>query len=129
MLVSGKSNLCREVDGLAFSIEGDPPAVCWQKGTVRMSADEACEIEAATGRKRGPEAVARKEAEMWLRDALANGPRPTPEVLAEAAKVGFKEGVVRHAKAALNVVAKKADLVGGWTWRLPDAEDGGVSPY
>src|SRR5207249_4551969 len=74
LLLPGKNNPAPEGDGLAFAIGGDPPAILWHGGPVRMTADDALAVEngAAEG-KPGPDPAARDEAAEWLRSLLASG--------------------------------------------------------
>jgi len=123
LLLSGKCNLSEERDGLAFSVAGDPAAVCWESAAVPMRADDALELENETGRKRGPEPEDRQEAEAWLRTFLSHGPRPASECFAQATSAGIQTTTLKRAKAAAGVVAKKQGLGGPWVWRLSDEED------
>jgi hypothetical protein len=52
----------------------------------------------------------------WLREALAAGPRPASELIAEAAEVGISESTLNRAKAALGLVAKRRSERGKTTW-------------
>ena len=119
LLLGGKNNLGPETDGLAFSITGDPPCLAWEREPVRMRADDALAAENEAGRKRGPEPKVRVEAESWITGFLAGGPRLADDCLAEAARVGIKEGTLRKAKAVLNIDTEKQGLAGRWTWKLP----------
>lgn len=69
------------------------------------------------------------DAERFLRDALAAGPRPARELLGEARAASIGERTLRGAKARLGVSSDKAhEAGGGWVWALPcpaTADDGG----
>jgi len=64
----------------------------------------------------------RKEAKMFLHDALKDGPRPAREVI-ELAKnqLGISEKTLRRAQHELGIVASKADFNAGWQWSFPFA--------
>lgn len=122
LLLGGKNNLGPETDGLAFSIVGDPPSLAWEREPVRMRADDALATE-NEGQKRGPKPEDRREAEAWLADFLAGGPRLADECLAQAARVGISTTTLRRAKAAAGVVARKQGLQGPWVWSLNSEGD------
>ncbi|MDI6871232.1 MAG: AAA family ATPase [Bacillota bacterium] len=77
------------------------------------------------------EKTAIEEAGDFLREALADGPRPTREIFAEARKLGVTEKTLYRAKARLGVEARKdGDLnkkgQRAWRWHLceePDEQD------
>jgi len=81
-----------------------------------MSADEAV---GAGRRTRGPLPEARRDAEAWLQDFLAAGPRPAKEVYAGASEDGHTRDTIRRAKAVLGVEVTKAGYQGVWMWVLP----------
>lgn len=62
----------------------------------------------------------RKEAKMFLHDALKDGPRPAREVI-ELAKnqLGISEKTLRRAQHELGIVASKAGFNAGWQWSFP----------
>jgi len=67
-----------------------------------------------------------KEAEAFLLDALADGPRPAREVEREADNMGVSARTLRRARRDSGVRAIPLHLVGkrgvqSWTWALPDA--------
>src|SRR5439155_7865221 len=59
---------------------------------------------------------ARSEAEAWLKDFLAAGPRPASEVSAESRKAGLAWATVRRAAQALNIGKGKSGFDSGWSW-------------
>ena len=84
-----KSNLAEKQPGLAFTLStqygaGNVPCVVWQEGTVDISADDALSSEPG---RRGPKPEERMQAEQFLRDALADGPRLVKEIVEEADQV------------------------------------------
>jgi AAA domain/Bifunctional DNA primase/polymerase, N-terminal len=66
-------------------------------------------------------------AEDFLRDALAEGPRPSTEVQKEAREAGISEPTLNRAKHRLGIKAKKQGKPGDknqkWVWDLPKTED------
>jgi hypothetical protein len=123
LLLPGKNNLAREGHGLAFTIEGDPPHIVWEKAPIQMSADDALAIENgdAEGAKPGPEPHARKAAEDWLREILANGEVAAAKVKAEAEEAGMNYRTVQRAADTLGIIREKNGFDGGWQWRFPKA--------
>ncbi len=67
-------------------------------------------------------APALNEAKQYIRDALANGPRPSQELEKEALKGSIKKATFRRARVALGVICSKKNFAGVWEWRLPDIE-------
>jgi len=117
LLLPVKNNLGRDQNGFAYRLVGEPtPHVEWEPVPVVISADEAVGERRHT---RGPEPDARRDAEAWLLDFLAAGPRPAREVYASASDDGHTRDTIRRAKAALGVQAAKAGYQGPWTWLLP----------
>jgi hypothetical protein len=126
LLLPGKANLSRDGHGLAFSIVGDPPAISWERDAVRMSADEAAQVEHGGGTP-GPEPEARNAAAEWLGELLACGPVPSGDlkepapgsVRASAKAADLKWATVRCAADSLGVRRERCRFSGVWTWRLP----------
>ncbi|MBE3123213.1 MAG: AAA family ATPase [Planctomycetes bacterium] len=118
LMLPAKNNLGCDEDGFAYHLEGEPtPHVEWEPVPVAMSADEAVGLEP----RRGPQPDARHDAEAWLLDFLAAGPRLAKEVYENAAGDGHTKDTIRRAKATLNVKASKDGYQGAWTWTLPGA--------
>ena len=114
LLLPGKNNLAKEGDGLAFAIEGEPPAIVWESEPVTMSADDALEIENGDGRgsKRGPEPAARIEAEEWLRGQLKAGEIPVVRSGTRPRPHGYAWRTMQRAATPLGLSAGRADLAG-----------------
>ena len=113
-----KNNIATDVTGLAFQIDGDPPSVRWEAEPVTISADDAL---AGPARRNGPDPEERDAAETWLRDALADGPRPARELYEESREAeGITKRTLERAKKALAVEAYRDDVPGPWYWRLPN---------
>jgi hypothetical protein len=120
LLLPGKSNLGPEGDGLAFIIGGDPPAICWERDPVSISADEAYGQldEARSASRRGPEPEAQTAAAKWLSDILARGPVATKGIETEAREAGHSWATIRRAKDELGVIAERETYTGKYHWRL-----------
>lgn len=117
LMLPAKNNLGRDQDGLAYRLEGDPIAhIEWEAMPVAMSADEAV---GAGFRTRGPEPDARKDAEAWLLDYLAAGPRPASDVFDAARTDGHSKMTIKRAKTVLGVQSSKERFDGPWMWILP----------
>jgi hypothetical protein len=61
----------------------------------------------------------REMAKEWLRDFLADGPKPVKECHQEAAKDGITKGTLE--RAAREVCGKPRKIDGAWVWRLQQA--------
>ncbi len=121
LLLPGKNNLAAEGKGLAFTIDGDPPAICWQSEAVELTATEAIAAETANSDNHSDRTV-RQEAATWLRDLLDAGPMATSDVRREAEDAGFNWRTVQRAKSDLRIRSKRDQATGPWQWHLPEAE-------
>jgi hypothetical protein len=66
------------------------------------------------------------EARDWLTDALAAGPRPARELLADARAAGLSLPTLRRAKRLLRVPSVKPAADSPWLWsreQRPDNQD------
>jgi putative DNA primase/helicase len=128
-----KNNLAPLGKGLAFRVEqqivGDPgegilgSSVVWDNELVNITADQAL----ALAEDRGGEIhSARREAEEFLLELLANGPVGAKEGADHAQALGIAPRTLKRARKKLGVVAQKSGHE-GWTWWLPadDAGQGG----
>ena len=120
LLVSGKNNLAVEGQGLAFTIEGTPPAIRWEDGVVAMTANDALAAEdtgpSSQGRDKTPP---RGRAVEWLRELLKDGPLSSTQVQNEAKNAGFAWRTVHRAKDELGICPMRDQFAGSWIWRLP----------
>jgi putative DNA primase/helicase len=91
------------------------PYVSWDSAPVTTTADEA--IAVANNERQ----TVMKEAMDFLRDALAAGPRPAPELKKAAAAACISWRTVERAKVELGVTSAKSGLQSGWMWQLPKA--------
>ncbi len=119
LLLPGKNNLAAEGQGLAFTIAGDPPAVCWQTEAVDMTATEALAAETA-GAENRRDTPAREEAKTWLADLLAEGPMSTTEIHEAAEAAGLAWRTIQRARTVLAVQAIRGEGRNAWLWKLPD---------
>jgi len=67
------------------------------------------------------ECSALEEAEAWLRDALASGPRLATEMVLTAKAAGIAERTLRRARKRLKIRAEKqgGSMEGKWWWVPP----------
>jgi hypothetical protein len=117
-----KCNLSSERSGFAYSIladGGEIPHVAWESDPVTVEVDDVLGGEA---KRRGPAPEERESAAEWLREELANGPRPSQELFEAGKKEGHSKRTLWRAKAELHIRARKARFDGQWTWELPETE-------
>jgi hypothetical protein len=115
-----KMNLAPKPGTLAFRIVGgDVPTLAWENGSVaNVDVEAALRGPGATdlGESRGE----REDAKAFLREALAAGPVPVREILAEFKASGIaSERTLKTAKSELGVRSGKRDFEGAWEWYLP----------
>ena len=127
LLLPAKANLTDKKTGLAFRIrqtaltESKPilsTRIEWESEPVTITADEAL-----AALKQNGFHSAKAGAIAFLRDALAEGPKPAREVTANAAVAGYSERTIQRAREALQIRPAKTGPDGGWVWGLPDAAD------
>jgi len=117
LLLAGKCNLSAEGSGLAFSIGGTPPAICWEKSPVAMSADDAMEGERD---ERGRPADERRDAADWLQSELADlQEHPADDLRKAATEAGIVWRTLQRAADALEVRRHRPGFGKGFVWRLP----------
>lgn len=121
LLLPGKNNLAPEGDGLAFTIQGQPPAIVWERESVRMNADEALAAENGNGdeRKPGPEPKVRNAAKKWLAELLHAGGMTTQSIKQEAESAELAWRTVQRAAEELDIVRTKDQFSGNWRWSIP----------
>jgi hypothetical protein len=85
-------------------------------GAAEMSADQ---IVAAENERASPQSDA---ARAFLGAAVADGPRPASDIIAEASAAGIMESTLKKAKRALGVkhFKQKGVADGGWYWSKAD---------
>ena len=118
-----KWNLTKRQDGLAFRIgerKVDAAGVTgscveWEDAGVATTADEA--LTAFDNKGREPTAV--DEAVAFLRDCLADGPKPVVEVHEDAKEAGIALGTLKRAQQRLGLKPTKTSMAGGWVMHQP----------
>lgn len=116
LILPAKMNLAPDPTGLAYRIEDG--ALCWEADLIRMNADELLAIEANA--KPDTDHSQRDDAAEWLHDTLANGPRPSKEVIADGREHGHAEKTLRRAfNDIIGGKPTKLGMDGGWIWSLP----------
>ncbi len=116
LLVSLKNNVGDDQTGFRFRLAGEPgaiPRIEWDSDPVRMTA------ETILNQKPGGNSEAQEDVEWWLREILAEGPRPSAEVRELALAEGFAWKSIRRAQSQLGIKPFKKGYGGGWCWGLP----------
>ncbi len=116
-----KNNIGGDQSGLAFELSsrhtGSVPCIIWEAEPIRTTADEAM---APERRKPGPEPEERNDAALFLREALATGPRSVRDIDQEAREVhGISKRTLERARQAIGVEAFRETTTGPWFIRLP----------
>jgi AAA domain-containing protein len=136
LFVQAKNNIAANGGGLAFRVEqhlldGGIVASCiaWETEKITRTADEILAANSQSG-----DAPERSEAEAFLREMLAIGPRPATEMKAEAREAGISPRTLRRAREKLGIKPyRKAETGEGlgsdgrWYWALPAAEGSKVA--
>jgi len=115
-----KLNLAHDPNGLAYRIVDG--RVVWEFEPVAMHADDAFRAEFG-GPSKSDRPTQRDEAQTWLREFLAAGPRPSNDVAEYGKEAGFTIITLRRAFKAMAGKPKKGDFAGGWLWALPTDGD------
>lgn len=108
-----KSNLAQK--GTSFGYELREGQFRWT-GESTLTAEDVL----SDDHRRTPST--REKAEGRLRELLAAGSVPAPEVFKRMDALGFSQSAVNNAKESLNVKSVKSGFVGGWDWELPSTE-------
>lgn len=127
VLAVAKCNLGPPASALAFRLAAadDVARVEWEGPTEHSAADLLDAAAQAPARGGG----ARDEAEVFLREVLAEGPLPASAVMAQAHEAGISAMTLRRAQRSLGIRPRKAGLRGGWVWAFPtDADAEGDHP-
>jgi hypothetical protein len=113
-----KNNLGNDRSGLAYSIKQPPGA---PGGKIEWIEPVRVRIDDALGGKheKGPDPVKRKEAEAFLKSALAGGRRLAAELIKEAQEAGIAEKTLRTAKKELGIRSYQEPRLGPHYWELP----------
>lgn len=123
VLAVSKCNLGPEPPSVAFRLVEDEllgvARIVWQ-GESKHRAGDLLGVRGDGD----PEAPARGEAEVFLREVLAGGAAPAKQVQAEARDAGISTMTLRRAREALGVRAYRVGVEGrrgggAWWWSLP----------
>lgn len=119
LMVCLKMSIARRGEAIAYQIEpvDGSARISWIPGLREADVDE---IFTTDPRRKRARATARQEAEDWLREQLAGGPRPQEEIAAAAQRDGLSWATVRRAKSRLRVTSRKDGMGGGWAWEIPE---------
>ncbi|MCW5935035.1 MAG: AAA family ATPase [Fimbriimonadia bacterium] len=69
------------------------------------------------------EGTSMSEAIEFLESILADGGRPSKEILIEAKKLGISKSTLERAKRRLKIESQKGGMKGTWLWGLPLSDD------
>lgn len=121
LMLPVKNNLAEGATGLAYRVaigSNGAPRIEWEAEPVTMTADEALATQESCEDRNATD-----EAEDWLRELLASGPKRASEVQREARQAGISEKSLRRARERLGIRPKKqGGFFGGnpgWVWELP----------
>lgn len=127
ILANTKSNLAPMPPALAYRMVGT------ENGSVRVqwigaTTHSADQLLAVDDGERGD---ARGEAKAFLRDILADGPRPVKEILREARDADISEKTLRRAKEDLGITKQRDGFGPGgqWSWALPETPSMAIDAY
>ncbi len=125
LLLGVKNNLAPEPQGLACKVRqtivGDDivtSRIDWEPEPVDITAKDALAAEADSG------GLPRQEAEAFLRELLADGPKTAKQVEREAEDAGIAWRTVRRAKERVGVRTRREQAEDGqwrWVWSSPEA--------
>jgi hypothetical protein len=125
LLMPSKNNIAPIKHGVAYRIEGClvkddagqeilTSRVSWETEPVTITADQALAAHEDTDDR-----SAAAEAEEFLRDKLSAGPVAAKDGEEHARALGIAAKTLKRSRKKLGVIAEKAGLKEGWTWRLP----------
>lgn len=116
VLAMTKTNVSRKQTSLAFHLQPHPNqsvSVAWE-GPSQLTAD------ALLTDPPPDDPSAMEEAQAFLKQSLAEGPRPSAEVQQAAQTAGITPTTLRRARRQLGVVARVEGFQGRWVLALPD---------
>ncbi len=134
LLAGAKSNLGPTPATLAFSLEStgedSPPRVEWHGVDERSAHDlQRAYRDDGTASGESGTAGALAEASDWLRDELANGPKPKKDLLSAARAEGIAARTLERAKTEVGAVHSREGFGGPVLWSIGDAAPVTVPPY
>ena len=136
LLLPGKTNICAEGGGLAYSIRGDgngDPVVAWEADPVEMSADDGLAALAKAERDTGDDEADHRQSKLdlagnFIADLLLDGPRAWADVAKAGRQAGHMAGTLERARGTV-AETFKCGAAGGWFWRkIGDARDAPTAP-
>ena len=113
-----KQNLAPDTGGLSFRIESREglPGIAWDSTVVTASANDVLNV------LDDDDHSARRDAESWLRDFLADGPAIAGDAIQAAGRDGIPKTTLRRAALSLGVSTRKTGGRGGrWEWSLEES--------
>jgi hypothetical protein len=127
ILAVSKANLAVAVPSLAFRLlpvpGTDVARIAWDGDSPHTAADLLRPV------TNGERTTALNAVRAWLRDRLADGPRPAAEMLAAAEASGISEIALKRARRVEGIIARKArGKHGNWIWSLPVQNGKGDHP-
>ena len=122
LMLLGKGNLTKKRTGLRYritekivtltdSVTTGVPSIDWQRGDATVSADDTIAVMHEPGGHK------MAQAKRFLIDCLANGDKPSDEIMAEGERKGLKRTTLFAAKKALEIEAYKNGSA--WWWKRP----------
>jgi putative DNA primase/helicase len=125
LLLPGKINVQAQASGLAFQIAPPDGVVHWQPDPVTQTADAMLRLASAKAKaERSADPTLINDADIWLRDALKDGPRLARELTVEARADGIAARTLRQAKLRLKIAHSRVATRGGYLWYPPGATPG-----
>lgn len=124
ILARSKSNIGPDDGGFVYTLEQVEalPGIwtsraVWGDALAGSARDLLAEPEPDTRDERT------REAEDFLREALAQGSTPSQTIKREASEAGISWMTVRRAADRLHVIKRKGGMNEGWYWKLPTVPD------
>ena len=108
LLLPGKTNICAEGGGLAYSIRGDDhgdPVVAWEADPVEMSADDGLAALAKAERDTGDDEADHRQSKLdlagnFIADLLLDGPRAWADVATAGRQAGHAGVTLERARGS-----------------------------
>jgi|688.fasta_scaffold24056_9 hypothetical protein len=120
LFLSGKNNLAKQPDGLAFRIQSEPAFIHWEPESVSMTADDVFCREYSSNQPATSSALGHAIA--WLKANLSTGARLAKQLKSEAAAAGIRERTLDRAAEAMGVIKEPEGFGKSWMWRMPSSD-------
>jgi hypothetical protein len=121
LMLDNGGNLAAPAPTLAYVIEDQDkgPKLAWLDEPVPITVDEALQPRVKSAEDKDHDEV--RECEMWLKDFLMKGPRPSIEVIKAGSGAGYSRNQLQRAKQHIKAFAQKQGFQDGsqWMWELP----------